>query len=104
MLNIRHDGMRATEHAPSGPYSVLESGNGLAEIVERGAIVLVERLRVNPSHLECDFMALSENTSRQGYLFAHQRLGFSAALQMNKGRRVVEDCYEGLSVLFAVEL
>ena len=29
--------MRATEHAPRGPFRVLERRHGLAEIVERGA-------------------------------------------------------------------
>ena len=33
--------MRATEHAPRGPINVLKRRHGLAEIVERGALVLV---------------------------------------------------------------
>ena len=38
--------MRATEHAPRDPFRILESRHGLAEIVERGTGVLIERPRV----------------------------------------------------------
>ena len=31
--------MRAAEHAPRGPFRLLECRHGLAEIVERGAVV-----------------------------------------------------------------
>ena len=41
VLNIRCERMRAAEHAPRGPLRVLEGRNGLAEIVERGAVVIV---------------------------------------------------------------
>ena len=37
--------VRAAEHAPHDPFRVLERRHGLAEIVERGAVVLVERSR-----------------------------------------------------------
>jgi len=37
----------AAEHAPRSPFRVLERRRGLAEIVERGARVLVERVCVN---------------------------------------------------------
>ena len=43
--------MRATKHAPRDPFSVLERRHGLAEIVERGALVFVERPNVNPIDL-----------------------------------------------------
>jgi hypothetical protein len=33
--------MRATEHAPGGPFQILEGRNGLAEIVKRGGGVSV---------------------------------------------------------------
>jgi len=39
-LNPRCDRVRAAEHAPRGPFYFLERRHGLAEIVERGAIVL----------------------------------------------------------------
>ena len=48
--------VRATEHAPRGPFHVLERRHGLAEIVERGAGVPVERLRVTPPHLQREFV------------------------------------------------
>jgi len=37
----------ATEHAPRGPFRVFERRDGLAEIVERGGGVPVERIGVN---------------------------------------------------------
>ena len=40
--------MRATEHAPRGPFRLLECPLGLAEIVEGGTFVLAERPRVIP--------------------------------------------------------
>ena len=33
--------VRATEHSPRGPFRFLERRHGLAEIVERGAVVFV---------------------------------------------------------------
>ena len=38
--------MRASEHAPRGPFQLLERRHGLADIVERGDGVPVERVRV----------------------------------------------------------
>ena len=40
--------MRAAEHAPRGPFQLLERRHGLAEIFERGAVVPVQRLPVGP--------------------------------------------------------
>ena len=42
--------MRAPQHAARDPFRLLERCYGLAEIVERGGGVLVERLRVILSH------------------------------------------------------
>ena len=44
--------MLVTKHAPRGPCRLLERRHGLAEIVKRGAGVLVERLPVNPPTLD----------------------------------------------------
>ena len=44
--------MRATHHAPRDPCRVLERRHGLAEIVERGVVVFVERLRVTRTNRE----------------------------------------------------
>ena len=48
VLNVPCDRVRATEHAPRNASNVLERRQGLAEIVERGAGVVVERLRIIP--------------------------------------------------------
>ena len=42
-LNITYEWVRAAEHAPGGPFRVLERRYGLAEIVERGRGVIAER-------------------------------------------------------------
>ena len=47
-LNVHCERVCATEHAPRGPFHVLERRHSLAEIIERGAVVPVERHRVNP--------------------------------------------------------
>ena len=39
MFNLLYERVRATEHAPRGPFRVLEHRHALAEIVERGAVV-----------------------------------------------------------------
>ena len=62
--------MRATEHAPRGPFHVPQRRHGLAEIVERGGGVLAERLRVNFPHLERDLITLSENALHHGHRLA----------------------------------
>ena len=72
--------VRATEHSPRGPFRFLERRHGLAEIVERGAVVFVERPRVNPPHLERESMLWSENTSRHWHCFTQQCLGYFEAL------------------------
>ena len=59
--------VRVTKHAPRGPFRVLERRHGLAEIVERGGGIEVERLRVNFPHLERESMPFSENASRYGH-------------------------------------
>ena len=58
-------------HAPRDPFHVLKRRHGLAEIVERGAGVEVERRQSHP-HREREFITFSENTSRHGYYFAQQ--------------------------------
>ena len=64
--------MRATKHAPRGPFRVLERRHGLAEIVKGGAGVLVERFRVIVPHLERELMTLAKNASCHGYIFTQQ--------------------------------
>ena len=48
--NVHGEWVFAAEDAPGGPYRVLERREGLAEIVEGGALVPVERLRVIHPH------------------------------------------------------
>ena len=96
--------MRATKHAPRGPLRVLERRYGLAEIVERGAVVHENRLRVSPPHLERELIILTENAPRHGRHFAEQCPGFFEAFQIKKGIRVVIGCYEGLLIFLAFDL
>ena len=70
----------AAQHLPRGPFRVSESLHGLAEIVERGNGVQVERPRVSPRHRKQEIMILSENTSGHGDRLAHECLGFFEAL------------------------
>ena len=65
-LDPRCDRMRATEHAPRDPFRGLERRYCLAEIVECGAGVPVERRRKNPPQPKRDLRILSEDPSRDG--------------------------------------
>ena len=71
--------MRASKYAPCDRFRVRERRHGLAEVVERGALVFTERPRVIPPQPERVFIAVSERASRNGYRFAQQRLGFIEA-------------------------
>ena len=102
VLYLLYKRVRATEDAPRDPIRVLEGIHGLAQIVERGGRVIVERPRVNTPQPERIFITLAGNASRRGYRFAQQRLGFSEALETNKGICVVEGCSEGM-FMFLVE-
>ncbi len=46
-LNFFGERVRTTEHAPRDPSCVFERRHGLAQILERGAAVFVERLLLN---------------------------------------------------------
>ena len=80
-LNVHCDRMRAPKDAIRDPSNFLERRHGLAEIVERGAGVFVERQPVSPPDLERESILISENASRSGRHFAHQCLGFVEALR-----------------------
>ena len=67
--------VRASKHASRGPFNLFERRYGLAEIVERGVGVAVERPCIIPLHPERDLVSLAENASRHGYLLAQQCLG-----------------------------
>ena len=79
-LNCTCERVLATEHAPRGPFRVLERRDGLAEIVERGGRVLAERHRVTTPDPERELMTFPKNASCHGHRSAHQRLGFLVAL------------------------
>ena len=53
--------VRTAEHAPRGPFRVLERRYGLAEMVERRAGVQVERRPCEFPHPEREFLTLAEN-------------------------------------------
>ena len=72
ILNFCCERMRATKHAPRGPFNVLKRRHGLVEIVECGAGVLVERLRVVPPEYEREIIILAVSASRHGYRSAKQ--------------------------------
>ena len=80
VLNYLCDRVRATKNSPRDPFRVFERRHGLAEVVERGGVVSVERRRVNRPHREREMIALTENASRHGNRLAQQRLGFFEAL------------------------
>ena len=93
--------MSLTENALPRFRNGFKRRHGLAEVVEQGGGVAEERHRVNPPHLEREYMPFSENASRHGDRFAQQRLGFFEALQITKGRRVVVGCGEGLFIFLS---
>ena len=72
--------MRAAEHAPRGPFYLLIRRHCLAEIVERGGGVIVERPRVNRPNPKSVIMTLPKNTQRHRNRFEQQCLGFCVAL------------------------
>lgn len=72
--------MRAADHTMRDPIRLLKRLHCLAEITERGAGVLVERLRVNCPHYEREHITLSQRASRHGYCFTKKRPGFFEAL------------------------
>ena len=68
--------VRAAEKAPRGPFRVLERRHGLTDIIERGAGLREERVRVKRPQLEREDITLFENASRHGNRSQQQRLGF----------------------------
>ena len=102
VLNVHCERVRSAEYAPHGRCRILVRPHGLAEIVERGGGVLVERPRVIRSHFERESMPLSENASCHGNRSAYQHPGLFEALCFNKCGRVVVGRLEGLFMFFAV--
>jgi hypothetical protein len=72
ILNGLCERVRATEHASRDPLRVFERRHGVAEILERGAGVLVECHRVKRPQLECGSIILPVNASCHGNTFAQE--------------------------------
>jgi len=96
--------VRAAEHAPRGPFQLLELRNGFVEIIERGDGVIGERPRVSPPHPEREIIILAKNTACHTNRVAQQCLGFLEALQLKKTLRAVIGRSESLFMFFAIEL
>ena len=64
----------------------------LHKIVEGGAVVLVEHLRVSPPHLERESITLSESASRHGHHLTQQCLRLFEAPYLEKGPCIVVCC------------
>ena len=97
--------MRATEHAPRGPFYLLERRHALAEIIERGARVIAARPRVIHPHRERDFITsgvaerrLRESTLLQVVPKGQARLPSSACLSTSFSYHadLLEDDGDGL--------
>ena len=71
LLNPDCDRVRGTKHATTYPFRVFERRHGLADIVERGAVVFGERDRRNPPQSEREYITITEDTLRDGYRFAN---------------------------------
>ena len=62
LLNRRCERVRTTEHAPRRPRRLLERIHGLAEIVKRGLVVVVE-LSPAPRRRSVDSSSLRDDTT-----------------------------------------
>ena len=78
--NLHCEGMRTAEHTPGDPCRVLEHRHALADIVERGVGVQVERIRVKRPYFERQPITLAENALCHRDRSAQQFLGFFEAL------------------------
>ncbi len=81
-LHVHRDRVRGSKHASRCPFNLFERRYGLAETVERGAGVLVERCRVSRPHFLREFMTLSKNAPRHGHSFAQHRPGFFETIKV----------------------
>ena len=103
MLNPVCCRVLAPEHAPGGPFRVLERRHGLAEIVDGGAVVYMEGQRIIRPHREREVITLTENAPPHENIFAQHRPGFFKAPHLEKGARVVVGFCESVFMFFAVE-
>ena len=96
--------MSLTENALPRFRNGFKRRHGLAEVVERGVIVVMECDRVNPPHPERAYITLSDSASRHGDRFAQQFLGFRMALHDIEDICVIGGRSECRWMLFAMEL
>ena len=61
--------VRASKHAPRGPFNLLERIYGLAELSERGGGVIADRSRVIPPRHERGLITFPEDAPRHGQRF-----------------------------------
>ena len=73
--------MRTPEDAPRGPFQILELRHGLADIVERGAGVPVERPRVNPSFVQGNLASTYQLVGRLEDALRLKRVVYRGVLQ-----------------------
>ena len=66
-LNMHRDGMRATHHAPRGPFRLLERLHSFPEIIERGTGVREEHISMNRPHQERKLMTFSKSSSHRRF-------------------------------------
>ena len=70
LLHPHNGRVRAAKHASRGSCRLLERRHGVAEVVERGGLVRVERLCVHCPYREREVITITEDTTRHGYCFA----------------------------------
>ena len=75
-IRILYDRVRATKHAPRCPCRLHERRHSFAEIAERGAVVLIDRLRESLLKRERAVITITENALRNKHPLAVQRPGF----------------------------
>ena len=102
-LNLRCDRVRAAEHAPRGPFQLLERRHCLAEIVERGAGVPAERIGAIASRDFLGRLGWEKNPAAMMVLtILHHTLSVSMVIPMNHSYIELDDyrfiCF---SLLFA---
>ena len=98
-LNRRCKRVRATEHAPHGPSRVLERIHGLAEIVKRGLVVVVE-LSPAPRRRSVDsrqrFETTRPSSRRLRALLTASATRPATACQVLAARDAVRSPFEGV--------
>ena len=103
-LNVQCERVRAAEYAPRGPFRGLERRHGLAEIVERGGGVLVERFRsrrfVNSVELWYDENCIYDENPHYAEAvpigngtLARGLDGFKLFMQNSAARALTTDCF-----------